>query len=676
MNKKLLRAIPVENATDEIIVFAKALNGSTKLLLTATNAIIEDENIMVANFYYTKDLCNNIRIPKYRVYFSKDNYITQDMQSEKVRWLTGCLDNIFLGDFYYWSDHTFIYSKKSIQIISEFVGKDEDLLNALRDFQDRVMKIRYNIVAQKRAEQMKKIMSTVPELPDDWKDWLEETAVADFQCVFYEYKKTKQPLKGQCTACGHLVLLDNPKPKHNKKGYCPHCKQRITFKASKKKKDIQVSTYTYIIQKALDGSGIWLRAFELYDRYYPFKKRDGIKYWETVRWFFPNDGEPSIYEYSYYENNVLRWGKSRDRITIYPGALYEGNIKSVINGTKYVYSALFEFATHKKGYRFFPHRYIWQYPQKKFIEYLVKLGLYNLVTDVLEHSYGLYINTKGNSLTKILKCDKSLIKLLVQVNACDSDIRFLEFARKRGVFFNSEEYKKYCNYYGHHERLIKATKYTTIYKINKYFDSLSSEQKPQQHCNYYYIQNDAKYSNLATDYCDYLGWCKDLHYDMSDSFVLFPKNFRQAHDETSKTWNEHKSEIDKEKLEKLEKRYMKTIYPKLLKMFNYHSDSLMVVIPTCKSDFTNEGHSLHHCVSGYAERALKGETTILFVRNIKEPEKPFYTCEINKDLKLIQCRGKHNCDMTNKVKSFVDNLIEEAIKIEYAKNLQSKKQCA
>ena len=74
MNKKLLRAIPVENATDEIIVFAKALNGSTKLLLTATNAIIEDENIMVANFYYTKDLCNNIRIPKYRVYFSKDTF--------------------------------------------------------------------------------------------------------------------------------------------------------------------------------------------------------------------------------------------------------------------------------------------------------------------------------------------------------------------------------------------------------------------------------------------------------------------------------------------------------------------------------------------------------------------------------------------------------------------------
>ena len=43
---------------------------------------------------------------------------------------------------------------------------------------------------------------------------------------------------------------------------------------------------------------------------------------------------------------------------------------------------------------------------------------------------------------------------------------------------------------------------------------------------------------------------------------------------------------------------------------------------------------------------------ILFIRQKTAPEEPFYTLEY-KDGKVVQCRGKRNCSMTEKVQTFV-----------------------
>ena len=45
-------------------------------------------------------------------------------------------------------------------------------------------------------------------------------------------------------------------------------------------------------------------------------------------------------------------------------------------------------------------------------------------------------------------------------------------------------------------------------------------------------------------------------------------------------------------------------------------------------EIQQEGLTLHHCVGGYAYSHESGATTIMFLRKKSEPDKPFYTIEV------------------------------------------------
>ncbi|HPE52470.1 MAG TPA: PcfJ domain-containing protein, partial [Methanothrix soehngenii] len=60
-----------------------------------------------------------------------------------------------------------------------------------------------------------------------------------------------------------------------------------------------------------------------------------------------------------------------------------------------------------------------------------------------------------------------------------------------------------------------------------------------------------------------------------------------------------------------------------------------------------------HCVGSYANRVAEGDTTILFLRAVTKPDKPFYTLEWRKD-RLVQIRGDHNVPQTPEVAEFVE----------------------
>ena len=71
---------------------------------------------------------------------------------------------------------------------------------------------------------------------------------------------------------------------------------------------------------------------------------------------------------------------------------------------------------------------------------------------------------------------------------------------------------------------------------------------------------------------------------------------------------------------------------------------------------------MHHCVGGYVNNVVDGKTIILFIRKEEEPDKPYYTLEWKG--RVIQCHGMCNCDMTEKVKKFVDQFSNEMINYE------------
>ena len=77
----------------------------------------------------------------------------------------------------------------------------------------------------------------------------------------------------------------------------------------------------------------------------------------------------------------------------------------------------------------------------------------------------------------------------------------------------------------------------------------------------------------------------------------------------------------------------------------------MIVAPVEVQEILNEGKALHHCVGSYVDKVIKGETAILFIRNINDPETPFYTLEYRKG-QIIQCRGNRNDETTNEIDEF------------------------
>lgn len=80
---------------------------------------------------------------------------------------------------------------------------------------------------------------------------------------------------------------------------------------------------------------------------------------------------------------------------------------------------------------------------------------------------------------------------------------------------------------------------------------------------------------------------------------------------------------------------------KRIEKYEKIGDEFEIIVPREPKDIINEGASLSHCVGGYLESVASGYKTILFLRKISDPDKSFYTIEVN-DSRIVQIHGNHN----------------------------------
>ena len=72
-----------------------------------------------------------------------------------------------------------------------------------------------------------------------------------------------------------------------------------------------------------------------------------------------------------------------------------------------------------------------------------------------------------------------------------------------------------------------------------------------------------------------------------------------------------------------------------------------------------EGKTLNHCVATYKNVHAAGKKAIFFIRREKEPDKPWYTLELDVEkLTVVQNRGKCNCARTKQVEEFEQAWLE------------------
>ncbi len=139
---------------------------------------------------------------------------------------------------------------------------------------------------------------------------------------------------------------------------------------------------------------------------------------------------------------------------------------------------------------------------------------------------------------------------------------------------------------------------------------------------------------------DYINFCEELGYDLTDETVALPKDFMRRHDEAAAAVAEkHRIEMEKRKLEK-ERGYAESLEKRALK-YDFAMDGLFIRVARTHGEVVAEGNALKHCVGGYAARHIEGKTTILFLREAEHPDQPLVTVEMDGD-QLRQAHGYRN----------------------------------
>lgn len=83
-------------------------------------------------------------------------------------------------------------------------------------------------------------------------------------------------------------------------------------------------------------------------------------------------------------------------------------------------------------------------------------------------------------------------------------------------------------------------------------------------------------------------------------------------------------------------------------------------------ELVEEGNSLHHCVSTYAQKVAAGQTSIFFIRKRSRRRESFFTLELNTEkMVVMQNRGMRNCERTPEVAAFEKKWLEYAKRVKF-----------
>ena len=617
MDKRKLIKVPVETATIDMLEQAQNLN--ERHLVTAH--LIESGKILLLNFFEVAKLKKGKTEAAFRTFLSENDYITQDLSVSKVKWFTAAFDNMqnFRVFDYKWdgckSQHiplVFIWSANDKQMIEKFFEtyskkNDESVWSAIGRFQDKVKASRLEEKHRKVLTPIDLKMKPIVEPPQEFRDWVWEHGMS-----FSRYGIYKEISKGkaefECTYCKKIGIVDRSKVRlrNNEKGECPFCGSKVTYKARGK------------------------MPYQIVDE----------------RWFIYVDRQEKGFLLRYF--NAKRHIKNDASIEM---SIFKERIEE----------SLFEYS-----------RCFWTFAGNTPMKESYEWGVYR------QRGHSRWIPDEGN-----IACMESILYPgnLPQAweQAIDGnhyELRLLQVAQKCGIQMKPEQLKEFYETFECNTTLLKQKdRKVSLHKLCKYI-AKESERYPlgeKGGCwKYSYMRYKERTDpqierkqNMAKDWLEYLGWCRELKYDLNNMFVYMPNNFKYVHDRTAKEYQalqdkkaaaeKRRKEAAVQKAMEQTRKAMEEIFMKNrgTSAFQIRGKGLILLVPQSGDEIRKEGEVLHHCVGSYVDRVARGETSIFFIRKSEEPNKPYFTMEW-KNNDVVQCRGTRNCGMPPEVKAFVE----------------------
>lgn len=658
MDKKALRSIKRPCASSDLLQIANQINVDYFI-----EAGKEEENLQIV-YYKVSELKKGNPNAYFRTFFSNDDYINQNLETENTKWFTSSLENMWeLGLYEY--DHiqniikaNFILDDHSYEILcdyfSVYIDEDDKKIpwKGIERFQSMVKKKRLVKKHKKELDEIDMQMSRIKEVPEDFEEWIFEKAMADRRYLVYR-TVSKKKADCYCTRCGCRSYIDRSAVsiRHNEKVVCPSCGNENTAKSyGKMSRKLDDSKYISLVQATEEGF-VW-RVFCAHLSFSKSTMSTEQELFEMYRTFYTMDGKEfksRDYEWAEYkQSGKVRWCNEIKNFHACHTVLYPNNLPKEWEHTEMRYSSLEILSRNNPTVSTAYERGIPFYLKYPRLEHIIKMGLYNLAFRIIPYHFGnIDLYYEADTIYQVLGLTKYNTRLLQDMNGSYEHIKILRRAQEKGIVMNQDILQRYTDVFGFITGPIdmKPMK-ISIHKFIKYFERESVPYGCHKH-------------NIFTDWADYIGWIRDLGHDLNNCFHYLPNNFKNVHDRVMREhmiWKD-KKEKEKQRLQEAKvKKLMKVAKKSLDKLFTdgtYSSGDFMILIPKNAEEIKKEGSALHHCVATYVDKVAKGETIILFVRKKEEPDVPFYTMEW-KEGRIKQCRGSRNAGMTNDVKQFVD----------------------
>lgn len=612
---------------------------------------ITGQRILVLYVYQRESILAGSIKPRWVMFHSRDDFATLSFREDaKATWqcsTLGSLDRIWGFD-----SKCAFYRQQDESRVARFCKCERGAISMLGYLQ-RLISYRKELERKwKKQRAIIERMKYVPVLPRDLKGFIHREVMPQY--IFYDYQR-KAPGHAYCTACRHEVRI--AAAKHNASGTCPRCKKKITFKCRGRRGRIFDRATVQVLQKA-EGNGLVLRIIKVYRSFADSDIPNHFEIWENARQFITlsSSGQCSVDAYYYHYKagyDLTPWCNGYRPVfdrwkynftADMSGVLYQRNLSDTLKDTPWAYSQLEAFSgiASFSGVATFLSAYI----KRPKIEHLIKMKLYRLVSGIIYGGYSYSalqaINFNGENMRAILGIDRPYFPLLRELNPSIDQLHLIRQLLQADHKPSTEQIKWFiASKISNADAAKELLAHMSVHKLQRYVEQqfAPEDEAALKRVDYY------KMNTLITDYHDYLCMCKELQYDVKNSFILFPRELKAAHDSVAKTL--------KDKRTAEHEKAIAGSFDEWQKRYQYQSKELMMIPPHSAKEIVDEGAALHHCVRLYVKNVAEKKSVILFVRSVDEPDKSLCTVEV-KDGQVTQARGFDNEEPPAQITAFIE----------------------
>lgn len=258
MDKRALSAVPRPTLTNQNREMPLLVSNMC-YLATVNRQEVNGKDTLIINFFRTEE--KKLK-PEFRTFCQMDDYITQDLSTDKTKWRTGAID--YLTNYLYWHRNDGNIVIASVQereeilsflwdfrqryginhqqmVIPRGAAVDSEIGSRICEYQDSIKKWKLQEKHRKEKADIDLQMEKFGELPADYEQFVRETVFGDENYIFYSRPKKR----AYCTKCRHnfelrrdglyhnkiAVWNDMDKVKHNNTVRCPYCNSRLICKS-------------------------------------------------------------------------------------------------------------------------------------------------------------------------------------------------------------------------------------------------------------------------------------------------------------------------------------------------------------------------------------------------------------------------------------------------------------